>query len=109
MSQSLVIPKDTLQPLQLHEELLVRFPVWRGTPVPEGGFRDPSLQVEFTETQIRLTLPDEADLVAVRAVVTAHLPRPPKDWKRLRREAIAAIKTATNLSDDHLRALGFER
>ena len=68
------IPKGSIDPNQLHEELLAARPDWRGTEQPDGTFTDPRLRVEFTDEEITLTIPDEADEASVRSVVASHVP-----------------------------------
>ena len=77
-AKTMKIPKGTINVSQLQEELLVRFPQWRGAPQPDGSFSDPLLRLEYNEQEIRLDIPDQADDAAVQAVVRAHVPGPRK-------------------------------
>ena len=78
-AKTLTIPKGSIQVNQLHEELLSAFPAWRGTPQADGTLVNPLLQVESTEQEIRLTVPDTTPEAAVQAVVAAHKPTPKRD------------------------------
>jgi len=78
-AKTLKVAKGSMQVNQLHEELLVRFPAWRGTLQPDGSFTDPLLQVESTDQEIRLTVPDTANEASVQAVIAAHKPKPKID------------------------------
>ena len=91
-AKTIKIPKGTVSVSQLHDELLTKFPAWRGTPQPNGSFRDPLLRVEHTDQEIRLTVPEDTDAAAVQAVVTAHKPKPPKDSKAIRHSAKKKLK-----------------
>ena len=100
----LKIPKRSIDANQLHDELLVKFPVWRGTQLPDGTFTDPPLRVEHTDQEIRLTLPDEADKAAVQAVIAAHTPKPRKDVRALRKSAKRKLKDV-GLTQDEVDAI----
>ena len=91
-AKTITVPKRSMDVNQLHDELLQRFPQWRGTPQADGGFRNPLLQVESTDEEIRLTLPDDADEGAVQAAINAHTPKPRKDIKALRNSAKKKLK-----------------
>ncbi|MBI3319833.1 MAG: hypothetical protein HYZ89_04525 [Candidatus Omnitrophica bacterium] len=91
-AKTMTVPKGTTNVNQLHDELLARFPAWRGTPQPDGTFTDPLLRVEHTDQEIRLMVPDTADETAVQRVVTDHVPKPPKDLKALRKSAKKKLK-----------------
>lgn len=103
----LVVPIGQLSVNQLHDELLQRFPSWRGVQKPDGSYTDPRVQVEQTATEIVLTMPDGTNESAVRAVIDAHVPRPPKDWVAIRRKAVAKVKQTANLTTDEVLALGW--
>ena len=78
-AKTLKVAKGPIEVNQLHEELLSAFPAWRGTPQADGTLVNPLLQVESTEQEIRLTVPDTTPEAAVQAVVAAHKPTPKKD------------------------------
>ena len=103
-AKTLRVPKGSKDPGQLHEELLARFPQWRGEPKPDGAFTNPRLRVEYTDQEVRLEMPDEADGAAVQAVIAAHVPR--------QRKANAAKKSATMTMQERMdrveQALGLE-
>lgn len=73
-AKTLKIPKRSINATQLHDDLLDRFPEWRGREQPNGTFTDPLLRVEFTDEEITLTIPDEADEAIVQSVVASHVP-----------------------------------
>jgi hypothetical protein len=69
---------------QLHDELLASLPALRPTRDPSGRtFLDgtpalvPVMRVEGMGDAITLIVPDDADEMAIRAVVQAHVPAPP--------------------------------
>ena len=103
-AKTLTVAKGTMHVNQLHDELLTRFPVWRGTQQPDGSFLDPLLRVEHTTQEIRLSVPDTADEAAVQAVITAHVPKPPKDVKALRKSAKKKLKDL-GLTQDEVDAI----
>lgn len=74
-AKTVTVPKARIRIAQLHEELLSRFPQWRGQPQTDGSFSNPPLRVEHDDQQIMLTVPEEADERAIRAVVDAHVPQ----------------------------------
>ena len=78
-AKTIKVTKGSMQVNQLHEELLAAFPAWRGTAQLDGSFTDPLLQVESTDTEIRLTVPDTIPDASVQAVIQAHKPRPKRD------------------------------
>ncbi len=96
-ARTLKFERGTIDVNQLHEELLTQFPQWRGTPQPDGSWRDPSLYVESTDSEILLTIPEDAPEALVNQVVATHHPRP------LEAEEPATEKTAR----EKLRVLGF--
>ena len=104
----LVVPIGQLSVNQLHDELLQRFPSWRGVQKPDGSYTDPRVQVEQTATEIVLTMPDDTNETAVRAVLAAHVPRPPTDRQALRRGAVNKLRRVAGLTDDELVSLGFQ-
>jgi hypothetical protein len=59
---------------QLHEELEVAVPALR--PRDVAGERVAVMDVQSSGSEIVLRVPDEVDEAAVRAVITAHAPRP---------------------------------
>lgn len=67
-------PRGSARLSLLHEQLLRRFPAWRGTLGRDGLYHDPLLRVETTATQLRLTVPDDADDAEIQAVLDAHDP-----------------------------------
>ena len=73
-AKTLRIPKGSMEAAQLQNEFLVRFPEWRGTQRPDGIFVNPLLRVEYTDQEIRLDVPDNADEAAVQAIIAAHVP-----------------------------------
>ena len=73
-AKTIHIPRSAMDPEQLQEELLVRFPQWHGVPKPDGSFTNPRLRVDYTDQEIQLEVPDDADGAAVQAVVRAHVP-----------------------------------
>lgn len=73
-AKTVKIPTGSIDPNQLHEELLAARPEWRGTERPDGTFTNPLLRVEFTDEEITLTIPDEADEAVVWSVVRSHVP-----------------------------------
>lgn len=75
-AKTLRLPKGSIEADQLQDELVARFPAWRGTQRPDGVFINPSLRVEYTDQEIRLDVPDDADEAAIQAIVAAHMPRP---------------------------------
>lgn len=75
-AKTLRLPKGSIEADQLRDELVVRFPAWRGTQRPDGVFINPSLRVEYTDQEIRLDVPDDADEATIQAIVAAHVPRP---------------------------------
>lgn len=69
---------------QLHDELLAALPALRPIRDPSGRiFPDgtpalvPVMRVEANGDAITLIVPDDADEMAIRAVVQAHVPAPP--------------------------------
>ena len=74
-AKTLTIPASGIQVAQLHEELLARFPQWRGLQRADGIFSNPLLRLEYDDERIILTVPEEADEDAIHAVVDAHVPR----------------------------------
>jgi len=74
--KTLPVRKENVNVNQLHDELLAAFPEWRGTPQPDGSFKDPLLKVESSSEEIFLTIPEEAGEASVQQVVAAHLPAP---------------------------------
>ena len=103
-AQTLTVALGTKKVNQLHDELLAAFPAWKGTATSEG-FIDPLLRVESTATEMRLQFPDSADPAAVQAVIDAHVPKPAKDWKQLRKDARKKLKDTVGLTTDELDAL----
>ena len=91
-AKTIKVPKGMVSVSQLHDELLTKFPAWRGTPQPNGTFVNPLLRVEHTDQEIRLTVPEDTDETAVQAVVKTHKPKPPKDTKALRKSAKKKLK-----------------
>ena len=91
-AKTVKIPKGTSDVNQLHDELLAQFPAWRGTPQPDGSFKNPLLRVEHTDQEIRLSVPDETDEGAIQAVVKTHRPKPRKDVKALKTSAKRKLK-----------------
>ena len=75
-AKTIKIPKGAIDVNQLHDELLSRFPAWRGAQRPNGTFVDPLLRVEHTDREILFTMPETADDAEVRAVIAAHVPTP---------------------------------
>jgi len=73
-AKTVKIPKGSIDPNQLHDELLARFPAWHGTQRPDGIFINPSLRIEYTDQEIRLDVPDNADEAAIQAIIAAHIP-----------------------------------
>lgn len=95
-AKTITVPKTGKNENQLHEELLAAFPQWAPLAQPDGFKVDPGLlRVESTATEVRLTVPDDADEAAVQAVVAAHTPRPRR----------AAAGAAPNGSDAAIREL----
>ena len=91
---TLSLPADGHNVNQLHEELLVAFPAWHGTKDADGVWNHPRLRVDSTAESILLTFPDDADPVAVQAVIAAHVPQPPKSVveKQRRKDALKKLK-----------------
>ena len=96
----------------LMDELLDRFPEWRGDLAPpELGFPpgcriNPKLGVQSKGDTVWLTVPEDADLDAIHAVVAAHDPDAETKGQRgarERREAIARVKAR---DPDLAKALG---
>lgn len=98
-AKTMTIPKAGIQVAQLHEELLSQFPQWRGAQQADGSFTDPLLRMEHDEQQIILTVPDEADENAIRAVVAAHVPQPRPE---MRRRTPAALEDRLRRIEDRL-------
>jgi hypothetical protein len=103
-AKTVKVPKGTIDVNQLHDELLQRFPAWKGTSQADGTFTNPLLQVESTDEEIRLTLPDSADEAAMHAVIDAHAPKARKDAKALRKSAKKKLKDV-GLTQDELDAI----
>ena len=76
-AKEIKIPKGSINVNQLHNELLDRFPGWRGMPQADGAFLHPLLGVEHTAEEILLTVPDDANEAAIQSVVAAHTPQLP--------------------------------
>ena len=91
-AKTIKIPKGTVSVNQLHDELLTKVPAWRGTPQPNGTFVNPLLQVEFSNDDVTLTVPDQTDEAVVQAMVKTHKPKPPKDHKTIRQSAKKKLK-----------------
>jgi len=100
----LKIPKGSMDVNQLHDELLAKFPAWRGTQLPDGTFTDPPLRVEYTDQEIMLMVPDNADETAMQAVIKAHTPKARKDVKALRKSAKKKLKDV-GLTQDEIDAI----
>lgn len=56
----ITIPRNAINPDALHDWLLSQHPAWRGAPQEgrPGAFHDPTLLVEYTDSEIWLTVPD---------------------------------------------------
>lgn len=91
-AKTVKISKGTINATQLHEELLARFPQWRGTPQPDGSLADPLLQLGYNKQEIILMIPDDADEAAIHAVVAAHIPKAKKAKKRANRQATMTLE-----------------
>ena len=78
-AKTIKVPKGAIEVNQLHEELLVAFPTWRGTPQPDGTLANPLLQVESTDQEVLLTVPETTADASVQAVLKAHKPQPKRD------------------------------
>ncbi len=103
-AKTIHLPKGTINVNQLHDELLAKFPAWRGTQQSDGSFTDPLLRVEYTDQEIRLTGPEDADEAAVQAVVKTHKPKPPKDLKAIHQSAKKKLK-ALGLTQEEVDAI----
>jgi hypothetical protein len=78
-AKTLSVPKTGKNENRLHQELLTTFPAWGPVIRPDGTKEDPGLlRVESTDTEIRLTVPDEADERAIQSVIKSHMPKPKK-------------------------------
>lgn len=98
------VPRGRIDVNQLHDELLQRFPAWKGTSQADGTFTNPLLGVESTDEEIRLALPENADEAAVQTVIAAHAPKARKDVKALRKSAKKKLKDV-GLTQDELDAI----
>ena len=103
-AKTLRVPKGTIQVNQLHDELLTRFPEWRGTRQPDGTYADPLLGVEHTAQEITLRVPEDTPEASVQAVITAHAPKPPKDVKALKKSAKKKLQDL-GLTKDEVEAI----
>ena len=72
-AKTITVPKAGKNENQLHEELLAAFPAWKAVNGVDPGL----LRVESTNTEIRLTVPDETEEAAVTTILSAHVPKPP--------------------------------
>lgn len=92
----------------LMDELLARFPAWRGDsdPRPGGGFINPRLSVQHKGDTVWLDVPDDADRAAIDAVVAAHDPDAETKSERGARERREAIARVKQRDPDLARALG---
>ena len=98
----------------LMDELLARFPDWRGEPAPAsmipplrpGTLVNPKLAVQWRGETVWLDVPDDADRAAVDAVVRAHNPDAETRGERGARERREAIARVKQRDPDLARALG---
>ena len=85
---------------RLHDELLAAMPTLRQVRVGADGFNEAlfdNLRVEGKDNDIWLTVPDDADELAIGAVVLAHDPtRPQPDPRATRLSRIAERSTWTS-------------
>jgi hypothetical protein len=108
------------KPHGLMDELLDRFPEWRGEPappewgLPPGCLVNPKLSIQskaLPDSDARtvwLEFPDDTDLAVVEAITAAHDPdaeTKSERGARERREALAAVKADPKLAN-LARALG---
>ena len=56
----------------LHDELLAASPELRPVQAEGADFPEPVMQVEGTDTTVRLIVADDADEAAIQAVIDAH-------------------------------------
>lgn len=100
-------------PSQVSEDLVEAYPSLKGTWNPnglgpgQGCFENPLLRLEFTDSEIRLTVPDSISESRVKKVVKDYMPRPdPEVTRELRRESIRTkLKTGIALTDQEAREL----
>lgn len=103
----LIVPKDNMDENQLHEEILAAIPQCQPIVQPDGSKVDPGLcRVESTETEIRLTVPDEIGDRTVQALLAAHVPKPSHDATRRALIASGDAKLKVlGLTEDEIHAL----
>lgn len=103
----LVLPRGAIQVNQFHDELLAAFPAWRGTSQPDGSWADPALFVEYTKTEIRVTVPPATDPEVIARLAKAHVPGlTPTEKDRARRLALRTkLQTRLQLTEDELNLL----
>jgi len=105
-AKTVKVSKGSKNANQLHDELLARFPEWRGTQKPDGTFVNPLLRVEHTDQEITLTVPDDAPDGQLQAVINAHVPKPSREeMKRAKANSAKAKLKALGLTDEELDAL----
>lgn len=101
-AKTIRVPRAVVQPGQLHEELLARFPEWRGTPVADGIYSDPVLRVEYTDAQVILQVPDDADEAALAEAIQSHVPDPNRRAEPASKETARAKLRTLGFTDDEI-------
>lgn len=83
----------------LHDEILRRYPEWRGTLTPEGWYEDPLVKVTSTQDIIEIEHPD-ADLRPV-AEATRGKAKARDRWRQMLENGYD-LKTAVDAILKHL-------
>lgn len=70
--KTLTYARTGLQVNLFHDQLLARFPTWKGTRQADGSYSDPLLTVIADTEHIRLTVPDETEESSIQQLINEH-------------------------------------